>query len=74
MRTKHVSFLGAILAVLFASIWFGAFSTTGNATPEFSKKEKKACTVCHVKTGSKELNDVGKYYQEKKTLEGSAAK
>ncbi len=40
------------------------------ATMEISKKEKKACTVCHVKAGSKDLSAAGKYYKEKKTLEG----
>ena len=44
------------------------------ATMELSKKEKKPCATCHVKTGSKELNDVGKYYKEKKTLEGAPKK
>ena len=40
------------------------------ATPELSKKEKKGCLTCHVKMKDKELNDAGKYYKEKKTLEG----
>ncbi len=44
------------------------------ATKEFSKTEKKPCTTCHVKAGSKELKDVGKYYKEKKTLEGAPKK
>lgn len=44
------------------------------ATKEMSKKEKKPCTTCHVKMGSKDLNDVGKYYKEKKTLEGAPTK
>ena len=38
---------------------------------EFGKKESKACTYCHVKTGSKELNEAGKYYKEHgNSLEG----
>ncbi|MCC7156337.1 MAG: hypothetical protein IT161_17295 [Bryobacterales bacterium] len=41
--------------------------------PEYSKKEKKPCVTCHVTAKSKELNDVGKYYHEKKTLEGAPA-
>ena len=50
-------------------------STTSTfAKPEYSKKEKKSCTFCHVKQGSKDLNDAGKYYKEKKTLEGYAKK
>ena len=32
--------------------------------PEYAKSEKKSCITCHVKTGAKELNDVGKYYKE----------
>jgi hypothetical protein len=41
------------------------------AKPEYSKKEGKPCTYCHVKAGSKGLNDAGKCYAEKKhSLEG----
>jgi hypothetical protein len=39
-------------------------STVTYGKPEYTKKEKKACTYCHVKAGSKELNDAGKYYKE----------
>jgi hypothetical protein len=38
------------------------------AKPEYTKKEKKGCTTCHVAQGKKELNDVGKCYGEKKSL------
>jgi len=38
--------------------------------PEYTKKEKKPCTTCHVTAKSKELNDAGKYYEKNKTLEG----
>jgi hypothetical protein len=55
-------------AVFVAGLVFT--TTTGFATVEISKKEKKGCTVCHVKMGAKELNDAGKYYKEKKTLDG----
>ena len=41
---------------------------------EYTKKEKKPCAYCHVTATSKELNDAGKYYKEKKTLEGYKAK
>lgn len=34
------------------------------AKPEYSKKEGKQCAFCHVKAGSKDLNDVGKCYKE----------
>jgi hypothetical protein len=49
-------------------------SVTSSAKPEFGKKENKACTFCHVKMGSKDLNDAGKYYKEHKSLDGYAAK
>ncbi len=34
----------------------------GSAKPDYTKKEKKSCTYCHVSASSKELNDAGKYY------------
>lgn len=46
-------------------------STTTQAKPEYSKKEKTGCVTCHVKAGSKDLNETGKFYKEKKTLEGA---
>jgi len=39
-------------------------STLSYGKPEYTKKEKKACTYCHVSTQSKELNAAGKYYKE----------
>jgi hypothetical protein len=41
------------------------------ANKEIFKKEKKPCITCHVKMGQKDLNEVGKYYKEHKTLEGA---
>lgn len=43
-------------------------STMTFAKPELTKKEKKPCTACHVSAKSKELNDVGKCYADKKNL------
>jgi len=43
------------------------------ATPEYTKKEKKPCTTCHVSAKSKDLNDAGKYYEKHKTLDGYKA-
>ncbi|MBM3810325.1 MAG: hypothetical protein FJW20_01695 [Acidimicrobiia bacterium] len=43
------------------------------ATAEYTKKEKKPCTACHVSAKSKELNDAGKYYEKHKTLDGYKA-
>jgi hypothetical protein len=64
-----------ILRALFvAAIASGFFLSLANAKPEYAKKEKKGCTFCHVKMGSKELNDAGKYYKEHKhSLEGYKA-
>jgi hypothetical protein len=54
-----------LLKVLFAvAILSGSLLTLATAKPEYAKKEGKACTFCHVKMGSKELNDAGKYYKE----------
>jgi hypothetical protein len=46
-------------------------STFSFAKPEYTKKEKKACTFCHESAKSKELNEAGKYYKEHNhSLEG----
>jgi hypothetical protein len=45
-------------------------STQSFGKAEYTKKEKKGCAVCHVTATSKDLNDAGKYYKDKKTLEG----
>jgi cytochrome c553 len=63
--------------VMPAAAFAAALMLTGGAafaTKEMSKKEKKPCTTCHVKMGSKDLNDVGKFYKEKKTLDGAPTK
>jgi hypothetical protein len=64
---KIVRFL---LPVLTLGLGLVLTTTRSDATIEYSKKEKKPCTTCHVKAASKELNDAGKYYKAKKTLEG----
>jgi hypothetical protein len=53
----------------------GLISTTALSygKAEYTKKEKKACVFCHVKATSKELNEAGKYYKDKKSLEGYQA-
>ena len=66
-----------IRLALPAAMFAAAVMMTGGAayaTKEISKKEKKPCTVCHTKVGQKDLNDVGKFYKEKKTLEGAPKK
>lgn len=59
MRTLKFAVPAAIL-ILGAM----ASTTASFAKPEYSKKEKKTCTFCHVKMGSKDLNDAGKYYKD----------
>jgi len=44
---------------------------------EYTKKEKKGCTFCHTTAkpkDGKDLTEAGKYYQQKKSLEGYKAK
>lgn len=63
MKLKNLitaAFMGLILS------GFGTTLMLGKA--EYTKTEKKACTFCHVKAGSKELNDVGKCYAKSHTL------
>lgn len=62
MKLIKVSALAVALALTMA--------TLGGAKMEYSKRESKACTYCHTKAGSKDLNDAGKYYKEKGTLKG----
>ncbi|MBI5086688.1 MAG: hypothetical protein HZB13_19095 [Acidobacteria bacterium] len=68
----------AIRLLLPVAALLVAFVTTSFATIEIGKKEKKGCPTCHEKgKATKEdplLNAVGKYYKEKKTLEGAPAK
>jgi hypothetical protein len=47
-----------------------SFSTLNYSKPVDAKKTGKSCTFCHVKYGSKDLTDAGKYYKDKGTLEG----
>jgi hypothetical protein len=48
--------------VLFVGVLVN--STVSTAKPEYTKKEKKACTFCHVSAKSKDLNDTGQYYKD----------
>jgi hypothetical protein len=50
-------------------------STASFAKPEDTKKTKKPCTFCHVSAkGGKDLTEAGKYYKDKKSLDGYEAK
>ena len=63
MKTVRALFVAAIASAFFLSI--------AQAKPEYAKKEKKGCTFCHVRMGSKDLTDAGKYYKEHNhSLEG----
>jgi len=61
-----------------AVILLGGFLVCLTATygkPEYTQKEKKACSFCHMATtakdaSAKDLNDAGKYYQEHKSFDG----
>ena len=54
--------------ILFAGLVISSSLTV--AKPAYAKKENKKCVDCHVKAGSKDLNELGKYYHEHKSLEG----
>ena len=56
MKFAIPAFVLLLGAVVSSSLSYGK--------PEYTKKEKKACTYCHVKASSKELNDAGKYYKD----------
>jgi hypothetical protein len=59
------------IPVLVIGLGFSFSAATSFAKVEYSKKEKKSCTFCHVKMGSKDLNEAGKYYKEHNhSLEG----
>jgi len=63
-----------VKAILAAAIFSGMVMSLATAKPEYAKKEGKTCTFCHVKMGSKDLNDAGKYYKEHNhSLEGYKA-
>jgi hypothetical protein len=49
------------MVLVFSLIVVASFSL---AKPEYAKKETKNCAYCHVKAGSKDLNDMGKCYKE----------
>lgn len=69
--------------ILPAAILLGGFlicTTASYGTAEFAKNTKKTCVFCHEKTVAdkeamkKNLTAAGKYYQEKKTLDGYVEK
>ena len=58
-----------ILPVFLTAAGLMLTVTPSAAKPEFSKKEKKGCATCHVTAKSKDLNDTGKCYKDKKSLD-----
>jgi len=65
--------VGLLLAVVAG--WMAVSSSLMLGKPEYTKETKKACTYCHVKAGSKDLNDVGKCYAKNNhKLEGCESK
>ena len=60
-------------ALIVIAFFAGSMLPLATATPQFAKKTGKACTFCHVKPGSKELTDAGKYYKKHHTLDGYKA-
>ncbi|TAM78703.1 MAG: hypothetical protein EPN47_20150 [Acidobacteria bacterium] len=62
-KVKQAVVFGVALG---AAILLSSLSSLGNM--QIAKKEKVACTTCHVKMGQKDLNDVGKCYAKKKSL------
>ncbi len=68
-----MSRLKLILPAIPALAGFLLCTTATYAKKEYTAKEKKACTFCHTKASSKELNEVGKCYEKKKSLDGCAA-
>ena len=60
------------LPVLVLGLGLAVNSVPSFAKPEYTKQTKKACAVCHVdsKAKPKELTEAGKYFKDKKTLDG----
>jgi hypothetical protein len=63
-----------IRSILLAAIALFTVASLGMGTPQYAKKEGKACTFCHPPGKFKELTDAGKYYKEHNhSLEGYKA-
>jgi hypothetical protein len=60
----------AVPALVIATGFF-VIPSSSLGKVEYTKTEKTPCVTCHVTAKSKELNETGKYYGEKKTLKGA---
>lgn len=62
----------AIRILIFASVLaaVGTLPVLTFSKPADAKKTMKPCLFCHTKYGSKELTKAGKYYKDKRTLDG----
>jgi hypothetical protein len=68
-----MSKLKLVIPVVIVAAGFLTLSSVSYGKPEYTKKEKKACSFCHVdsKAKPKDLTDAGKYYKEhSSSLEG----
>lgn len=56
--------LKLVLPAAILTAGFMLCTTASYGTTAYAKKEGKSCVTCHVKMGSKDLNDTGKCYKE----------
>lgn len=76
---SHLNLKTVLPAAIVAS-GFLLCTTASYGTAEYAKNTKKSCTFCHEKVSSDKeamktnLNDAGKYYKDKKSLDGYTAK
>jgi len=61
-------FIAIVVVAAVAFSWMTASLVQANA--DAAKATGKTCTFCHTKAGSPDLNDKGKCYKEKKSLDG----
>jgi len=62
----------AIVSALVLAVGLLSLAPVSFGKPEYTKKEKKGCTTCHVSAKAKDLNDTGKCYGEKKDMKACA--
>ncbi len=63
-------FMRFVAPVMVLAAGFMINTTLSYGKSEYTKKEKKACSVCHVTGNMKQLTEVGKCYQKAKSLQG----